>query len=221
MAGWNTTATLMYAFIGALAVHAPARASASSAAAVDLGLRLSSALQTAALTAVYDPIFKNSFEDPCSQDADADGLPDCVETNTGIYVDATNTGTDPRNPDSDGDGLLDGEEVNGTAGGLDLPGMGTNPLHKDILLEYDWFDDANGCVQNSHRPTPEMIQGVQDFFANAPVSNPDGTTGINMIQDYGQGALFTGGNLITDAANTQALIDGPVGYPQYESYELA
>jgi hypothetical protein len=46
------------------------------------------------------------------QDGDGDGLVDCVETNTGTYVDQTNTGTDPGNPDSDGDGLSDGDEVN-------------------------------------------------------------------------------------------------------------
>jgi len=44
-------------------------------------------------------------------DTDADGLCDSVETNTGVYVTPTNTGTNPRNPDSDGDGLTDGEEV--------------------------------------------------------------------------------------------------------------
>jgi len=44
-------------------------------------------------------------------DTDSDGLPDCVETGTGIYVDETDTGTDPSNPDTDTDGLADGDEV--------------------------------------------------------------------------------------------------------------
>jgi len=219
MASWNTTATLMYLLLGTVAVSAQADAPAS-------GLAHNRAIvpntqQSQTVTTVYNPIFKNGFEDPCSEDADSDGLPDCVETNTGIWVGATNTGTDPHKPDTDGDGLLDGEEVNGSAGGLDLPGMGTNPLHKDILIEYDWFDDANGCAQHSHRPTPEILQGVHDFFANAPIANPDGVTGINVIQDYGQGGVFTGGNLIVDPANPTALVDGPVGYPQYNGYELA
>jgi len=222
MAGWNTTGTLMYALLGTVAASAHAYADAPRST-MDRALdALSAPQQTAStVTTVYDPIFKNSFEDPCSEDADSDGLPDCVETNTGVYVGSADTGTDPHNPDTDGDGLLDGEEVNGTAGGLDLPGMGTNPLHKDILLEYDWLDDANGCAQHSHRPAPEVVQGVHDFFANAPVANPDGVTGINVIQDYGQGGVFTGGNLIADAANTEGSIDGPVGYPQYNAYELA
>ena len=45
-------------------------------------------------------------------DTDEDGLADSVETNTGIYVDETDTGTDPNDPDTDDDGLNDGAEVN-------------------------------------------------------------------------------------------------------------
>lgn len=175
------------------------------------------ALRAATTQTTYDNIFNNGFEDPCAEDADRDGLADCVETNTGIYVSASDTGTDPHNPDTDGDGLLDGEEVYGTAGGLDLPGLGVNPLHKDVLLEYDWFDDAVGCAQHSHRPTGDVVQNIHDFFASAPVVNPDGRTGINVIQDYGQGGVFTGGNLI--AGDGQ--IYGTVFGTQYQGYESA
>ena len=45
-------------------------------------------------------------------DTDGDGLDDSVETNTGVFIDATNTGTDPNDEDSDGDTLSDGDEVN-------------------------------------------------------------------------------------------------------------
>jgi len=44
-------------------------------------------------------------------DTDGDGLADSVETNTGFFVNANDTGTDPNNPDTDGDGMSDGEEV--------------------------------------------------------------------------------------------------------------
>ena len=44
-------------------------------------------------------------------DTDDDGLLDSVETNTGIFVDANDTGSDPNNPDTDGDGVEDGAEV--------------------------------------------------------------------------------------------------------------
>ena len=41
-------------------------------------------------------------------DDDGDGLADSIETDTGIYIDASDTGTDPLNPDTDGDGICDG-----------------------------------------------------------------------------------------------------------------
>jgi hypothetical protein len=44
-------------------------------------------------------------------DNDADGLFDTVETGTGVFVSAQDTGTSPFNADTDGDGFLDGVEV--------------------------------------------------------------------------------------------------------------
>ena len=41
-------------------------------------------------------------------DDDADGLDDAVETDTGSYVDSSDTGTDPLDPDTDDDGICDG-----------------------------------------------------------------------------------------------------------------
>ena len=49
--------------------------------------------------------------DPRNADTDGDGLADGVETNTGVLVDATDTGTNPLVADSDGDGIPDGAEV--------------------------------------------------------------------------------------------------------------
>jgi hypothetical protein len=132
-------------------------------------------------------------------DADGDRLPDCVETNTRVFVSELNTGTNPNNPDTDNDAILDGDEVLGTLLGLDLPLMGVSPLRRDILLEYDWFDDALECGAHSHRPTAAAVAMATAMFANAPVINRDGSTGINFIHDYGQGGVFTGGNLIPDA----------------------
>jgi DNA-binding beta-propeller fold protein YncE len=45
------------------------------------------------------------------RDRDADLLLDGVETNTGVFVGAGDTGTDPAKADSDGDGFSDGAEV--------------------------------------------------------------------------------------------------------------
>jgi len=49
-----------------------------------------------------------AFLDP---DDDNDGLLDLVETNTGVFVSAGDTGSDPNDPDTDGDGIWDGDEV--------------------------------------------------------------------------------------------------------------
>ncbi len=54
--------------------------------------------------------------DACDPDDDDDGLPDAVETNTGVFAGPGDTGTDPLRADTDGDGLDDGYEV---ANGLD------------------------------------------------------------------------------------------------------
>ena len=57
---------------------------------------------------------------PRLADTDGDGLNDSVETGTGVWVSATNTGSSAFIADSDGDGLSDGAEVAG------LP-LATNP----------------------------------------------------------------------------------------------
>jgi|TARA_B100001964_G_scaffold41173_1_gene45463 hypothetical protein len=46
-----------------------------------------------------------------SDDSDEDGLPDTVETDTGEFIDARDTGTNPDEADTDGDGFDDGDEV--------------------------------------------------------------------------------------------------------------
>ena len=132
----------------------------------------------------------------CDVDTDGDTLPDCAETNTGKFVDITDTGTDPAHADTDRDGLKDGDELLGTIDGLDLPALGVSPLRRDLLIEYDWFDDANDCAVHSHKPTAAVIERIRATYAAAPLQNPDGSTGINVIQDAGQGGALTGGNLV-------------------------
>ncbi len=65
--------------------------------------------------AAANPLQENFDADPrgdvCDPDDDNDGLLDVVETNTGVFVSDTDTGTDPFNADSDGDGVDDLTEV--------------------------------------------------------------------------------------------------------------
>ncbi len=142
-------------------------------------------------------VFADGFEASCALDTDTDGLMDCEEAVAGTLATAA---------DTDRDGLSDRDELLGTAGGLDLPALGVNPLRQDILLEYDWFADANDinvsayCVgPHDHKPSALVLERVAAAFAAAPVDNPDGTTGINVIQDVGQGGVFDGGNLVPDS----------------------
>jgi len=81
-------------------------------------------------------------------------------------------------PDADGDGLWDiweeeGIDVNGDGTiDLDLPAMGADPLHKDLFVEVDAMSDFI--------PDPSIAQMLIDAFADAPVENPDGITGIDL-----------------------------------------
>jgi hypothetical protein len=114
-----------------------------------------------------------------------------------VFVSVDDTGTDPHQSDTDGDGLSDADEIVGSPGGLDLPALGVHPLRKDLLVEYDWFDDEIDCGAHSHAPSSEVMARVAAVYANARVSNPDGSTGIHLIQDAGQGGPLSGGNMVS------------------------
>ena len=78
------------------------------------------------ITAVAD-MDGDGIPDNQDTDIDGDGLANGLETNTGTYVDASNTGTNPLDADSDDDGYNDGSEVNGTSALSRV----TNPLKKN------------------------------------------------------------------------------------------
>jgi hypothetical protein len=94
--------------------------------------------------------------------------------------------------DSDGDGLWDDWEQSGidtNGDGIvdyDLPALGANPNRKDIFLEIDFMDCAaagGDCAAgdtHSHRPQTAAVDAVIAAFANAPVTNPDGSMGITL-----------------------------------------
>ncbi|MFT5041018.1 MAG: hypothetical protein ACI8TX_001989 [Hyphomicrobiaceae bacterium] len=88
--------------------------------------------------------------DPNNDDTDNDGLTDAVETNTGVFVDANDTGTDPNNPDTDGGLAPDGFEVQ----------EGTDP--------HDPADDPIVIVQPSFIPINNIgaAAGYEPDFDN-------------------------------------------------------
>jgi len=88
--------------------------------------------------------------------------------------------------DTDGDGLLDRWETDGyrTDAGfiIDLPAMGADPKRKDIFVEADWLA--------GHQPSALAIDVVVRKFAEAPVTNVDGSTGISLHVDYGSNTVM-------------------------------
>ncbi len=104
--------------------------------------------------------------------------------------------------DADGDALLDDWEINGLDVDndgiidVDLPAMGADPQHKDVFVEIDYMVDPGFCFLgfcgfgHSHQPAPEAIEAIVDAFADAPVSNPDGTTGIRLHVDSGPNSVM-------------------------------
>ena len=70
----------------------------------------------------------------------------------------------------------------------------------------------------SHRPTFESILEVTAAFANSPITNPGGTGGVNFISDYGQGGVFTGGNLIVDSSG---VLEGDYEDDEYQAHKSA
>ena len=109
--------------------------------------------------------------------------------------------------DSDGDGLLDSWEdgiyTAPNGGTVNLRAMGTTKYKKDILLEADWTSLAAPGTASYDDDLWPFVIGV---FANAPVLSPDGTAGVNLIIDHGQGGEFTeGGDVVTPGHTTMAM----------------
>jgi hypothetical protein len=98
-------------------------------------------------------------------DSDGDGLSDLEEGHLG---------TSPSNPDTDGDGLSDLVETRGV-GWVNLGDLGADPLRKDVFVECDYMP--------GFEPTRAAIDLVVASYADAPVHNVDGRTGITLHVD--------------------------------------
>lgn len=121
--------------------------------------------------------------DPAATDTDGDGLTAAEEASFG---------TDPARADTDDDGLGDrAEAVIGEP--LGLPGLGADPLRRDVFVEID--RDANAGGTGSTEVTPAMVERMVAVWAEAPLTNPDGTTGAALHVDTGQ---LGGGTLVDD-----------------------
>jgi hypothetical protein len=79
--------------------------------------------------------------DPANPDTDGDTLSDLIESNTGKFAGAKDTGTNPTRADSDGDGYSDQTESN-TGVYVDPDNTGTNPNLADTDGDGagDWYE---------------------------------------------------------------------------------
>ena len=111
-------------------------------------------------------------------DSDDDLLLDGVETNTGTWVSATDTGTNPLDNDTDNDGLLDGVE-NPDLLFVDANQTGTNPhlWDTDNDLRSDGFEITEGSD-----PT-----NADDFTALPAVSLRPGLIGGDLTDPENDG----------------------------------
>lgn len=117
---------------------------------------------------------------PRKADTDGDGLTDAVETGTGTWVSASNTGTHPLLPDTDGDGLRDGAEV----AGLPEP---TNPNLADT--DGDGVSDA---VEAGGWSNPVVADGGSTrmpVVTTSPRTFDWNVENLQMVWDHSRGGI--------------------------------
>ncbi len=146
----------------------------------------------------------DGFGNACDVDDDGDGLLDTVETNTLVFVSASDTGTDPLLTDTDVDGAADGVET-GTGTWNGPNDRGTNPVVADTDGD-GWSDGIEtntgvfvGAADTGTNPllADTDADGANDpldncrFLANADQLDTDGDLAGNACDadDDGDGLL--------------------------------
>jgi hypothetical protein len=138
----------------------------------------------------------DTFGNACDADDDGDGLLDTVETNTLVFVSASDTGTDPLLTDTDADGAADGAET-GTGIWNGPNDRGTNPVVADTDGD-GWSDGIEtntgvfvGPADTGTNPllADTDADGTNDpldncrFLANADQLDTDGDLAGNVCDD--------------------------------------
>lgn len=158
-----------------------------------------------------------------SPDADEDGLPDRVETGTGVFANRRDTGTDPNNADTDGDGFDDGTEVAlGTdpndAGDFPVASLDGYTRDRALYIVDDPIDPndplVSGAVATGFAITPDLPPGLEFDPASGRISGTPSE--VSPATDYTVTATFVGD--ITDDAVINIEVRNP--FIEYPSAEL-
>ena len=197
-----------------------------------------SGTQTVSLTVDNADMDGDGIPDSQDPDIDGDGLLNTVETNTGTFVDANNTGTNPYDADSDDDGYNDGAEVNGTS----ALGRVTNPLKKNyatLMVAGDFLTPTWSDAPTSVN-TMTLVSGQQfdyklnynfrsttsvkfKFVANSWANNWGGSAGSASTSGGDIGFAPTATGFYTIAFNHDALTYSinRTEFPNYAAYATA
>jgi len=132
------------------------------------------------LTNVQEFAHKTS---PHLADTDGDGLSDAVETGTGVWVGATNTGSDPLIADSDQDGLTDGEEATRDP----LP---TNPNLADA--DADGRDDAEEARHHTDPLVADAPAAMMPVVTVGPRTFEWDISRVQLLWDHTRGETSDG-----------------------------
>jgi hypothetical protein len=113
---------------------------------------------------------------PVDNDSDNDGLLDGVETDSGNYLNTSDTGTDPLDPDTDDDGLKDGVE-NNDDNFVSASQTGTDPHDPDSDNdnENDGTEVFEGTNPNLDTSSSALLgnpltDGTRDALLGSPVT---------------------------------------------------
>jgi hypothetical protein len=137
----------------------------------------------------------NPNDSSSKNDSDGDGLPDIVETKTGIFVSQTDRGTDPAKRDTDGDTLPDNVE-SGTGIYVSANNTGTDPNKKD--------SDGDGFFDNEENNSGVFVSATNPG-TDPNVVDTDGDGRSDWDEAKSLGAFFsnplrldTDGDLVSD-----------------------
>ncbi len=204
----------------------------NSAEAVFLNIGTGFNWSAAVVTTTRGYLFEGLPTDPTKADTDGDGLADNVETNTGTFVSATDTGTNPTLADTDGDGLSDGQEVNTTHTNpllVDTDGDGlsdlvetntgiyvspTNTGTSPLLADTDGDTLSDGAEVNTHHTNPLLADTDGDALSDGAEVNTHHTNPLladtdgDGVSDYDE-VMVTHTNPIVPSFGAGGLVTIP------------